>query len=1011
MKPRAVFGRLSTPEVQAVTASSPSPSGAVSELHAHIRSLAESLPSGPTSDADRDVSLETLRLQCGDLGRIHKVLVDEEQGRHAGSASNLSSSSVKEAFRRFDGFKVLLRLLHGLRDFFSKDDEKPRPRDERMAFLDLLKLMFEIIGAAFEGHPGNRRYFGRRLDQGGWFLLAQGLIMTGILESGAHDSLEVLFGQLFDLAMGENRFRSSFRGIEKSDNQAEDQRGTLLERTRQYLDAKFDVNLNLHIPEVINVIVQLWSRQLDCCREKGSDTALLLAVPLVIQKIQLFSIRNQVSLHTIVVFPSLFDVYLSTNLQDIRTILKPILDNLIQYGVPNLTDSYRLYRNAINSDEYADLVLKGMQTEPPFIHFDLSHCGYSCVELSSLGQPFPPPPATGYTLAMWVRFDDFDTHRRTVLYGAQDASLTCNMLLYVEAGSKHLVLHTHPSSSNERPAVFRSVKFVENRWYHVAITHRRVRTGPISASTSTKANLFIDGNLLETVRCTYPSNPPPASQIYSPSNQPGQIYQTDPQKPSQLWSRTSSSESFASLSLSGLQQSISAAANTALSNVTNSTSSSNDPAPVSAFIGSPEGITSTSTSRGDAVAYPRTKWSLSSFHLIRETLSEDFIRIIHGLGPRYAGNFQDVLGSFQTYGSAAAIHVVNEEQMLVGAQPEPGRPLSGAAHPDRTELARALSRPGNNTLHESKIAVGIWAGGTVTSEGWEGGIGEVEGPTTSTNGEMVLMRNLGRDAAKTLHRILLRDPVTVQSPVDPRNTAVSMARHTGLILNGAVPDYNLALSSTSGNNPATPPGYGLLTGSPVVFAPSCSSLADAAWRIAGCAPPLLKMLSRARSKEEVLRAVAIIFDALQVSWRNSEAVERENGYLVLAGVMREKLGFGSMFGDEFQASVNPTSNPSSGTDAVGGSVPNGGPVPPSEREELALELLRMSLKFVGYSERDPDGSVLTNSMAYRGLLVEFDTWRKAPMATQKLYYAQFVRFAGVGRYGRFNARRVVRMRK
>jgi hypothetical protein len=149
----------------------------------------------------------------------------------------------------------------------------------------------------------------------------------------------------------------------------------------------------------------------------------------------------------------------------------------------------------------------------------------------------------------------------------------------------------------------------------------------------------------------------------------------------------------------------------------------------------------------------------------------------------------------------------------------------------------------------------------------------------------------------------------------------------------------------------------------------------------------------ARTKDEVLRAVQVVFESLEGSWRNSEAMERENGYGVLAGLMREKLGFGSIFGESIS------------------SRPYAAPVDIRQREELALELLRLTLSFVGYSEVNPEDALLINGLAYRFLLVDFDTWRRAPIATQKLYYSQFVHYAARGRHHKFNSKRLIRMRK
>jgi len=56
-------------------------------------------------------------------------------------------------------------------------------------------------------------------------------------------------------------------------------------------------------------------------------------------------------------------------------------------------------------------------------------------------------------------------------------------------------------------------------------------------------------------------------------------------------------------------------------------------------------------------------------------------------------------------------------------------------------------------------------------------------------------------------------------------------------------------------------------------------------------------------------------------------------------------------------------------------------------------------------------SFIINPLAYRVLLIDFDTWRKSAPITQELYYKQFVTFAVNSKFHEFNSRRLQRMRK
>jgi hypothetical protein len=76
-----------------------------------------------------------------------------------------------------------------------------------------------------------------------------------------------------------------------------------------------------------------------------------------------------------------------------------------------------------------------------------------------------------------------------------------------------------------------------------------------------------------------------------------------------------------------------------------------------------------------------------------------------------------------------------------------------------------------------------------------------------------------------------------------------------------------------------------------------------------------------------------------------------------------------------------------------------------------LDLLRLTLGFVGYDFETPSRSIITNPLAYRVLLVDMDVWRFGESQVIVLYYSQFRTFAADSNYRRFNARRLSRMRK
>src|SRR5262249_23720916 len=123
---------------------------------------------------------------------------------------------------------------------------------------------------------------------------------------------------------------------------------------------------------------------------------------------------------------------------------------------------------------------------------------------------------------------------------------------------------------------------------------------------------------------------------------------------------------------------------------------------------------------------------------------------------------------------------------------------------------------------------------------------------------------------------------------------------------------------------------GVLTGSPVVVVPK--HLDDVLWRLGGYTPVATKVVERASTAEELLRAGEMVLLWIKCSWRNSEAIEQRQGYVILAMLIGTKLGYSPQ-----------------GTDNIFTSLVLTG----EERDELSFRLLSLLLDFVGYNHANP----------------------------------------------------------
>jgi hypothetical protein len=354
---------------------------------------------------------------------------------------------------------------------------------------------------------------------------------------------------------------------------------------------------------------------------------------------------------------------------------------------------------------------------------------------------------------------------------------------------------------------------------------------------------------------------------------------------------------------------------------------------VQAFLGTPQDL-ATRIGRGLVTS----QWRVASAHLIGEVLSDDLIAVYYQLGPRYSGNYQDCLGPFQTYQASAELNLRNENL-------HPGRE-------EQSDIISAIRSKASKLLPESKVLLNITP--TAILDDWE----------NDNLDASRLVKALSSDAMKNL-RYLTR------------------GGRNALAINGSIPFINEAL--------VHPCGYAVLTGDPAVAA--SQPLDDAAWRVGGCAAVGLSILEAAHTHESIIRALKIFFQSIQESWRNSEAMEREFGFGVLANLLAMKLTIEHPNQDRMNASSAKLTHQK------------------AENESLSKDILHLILNFVGYRFEKPEDSVINNPLAYRVLLIDFDVWRSTAPAVQKVYYEQFTVFAAKSKYHQFNAKRLMRMRQ
>ncbi|KAI1005732.1 Beige 1 [Podosphaera aphanis] len=801
-----------------------------------------------------------------------------------------NSVRANDDFRYLHGFQVLLDTLRAYSGFYHPTD---RTLGEKNQLFVLLGMILKLLSRTIMDHNGNQRFFRQRVEQGGWAALEQNIASIGIggSESDSWSELK-LFGELLSFSFNDQRFNSFCQNVIELYQLETTRKGTPEEElpttpssdeeftrlintcTQKWLSEILTEGVQLCHADMIPTIIDFWKTIPRTTKPAHPSTLIVIKT---LTKVASLSSYNLKALHSTGILTTLLSLAF-----DVESPLGPVerdhvevlCTRLISIGVNSLNDTQYLLCN--KSSSAAEFFLRAMKSShgPPHIQFDLSLNGYASIELPNLGKSFPPSSnMPGYTFMAWIHVENFDKNVHTTIFGAFDPSQTCFVLAYLEMDTHNLILQTSVTSS--RPSVrFKSFVFAENRWYHISIVHKRQRT-----MISSKSSLFVNGEFVEQVKCQYPAQPP-----LSNPNVDGFASFTSP-------ARTN---------------------------------------PVQVFLGTPKDL---STLLGRNRVFSR--WSLASAHLFGDTLSDDLIAVYYRLGPRYNGNFQDCLGSFQTYEASAALGMRNE--------------LIHPSKNDSSEILGAIREKASTLLPESRVLFGIFP--------------------TSIFGDDAGHKTHGSQVLRYLDRIPLR------------NLTQLTHNYSALVaINAAVPSINEALTRVHGTT--------ILTGNPVVIVPR--SLDNTLWQIGGFTSIALKLVEASDNSPGILRSVEILFEGIKSNWRNSEAMEKDNGYAILAALIRGKIGAGTVVSCK--------------------SGPDNSSLTTEERDQLGFRLLSLILDFVGYNHERPEESYIINPLAYRILLVDFDMWRKTTTITQMLYYKQFITFGVKSKYHQFNSRRLFRMR-
>ncbi|KAF8885379.1 hypothetical protein CPB84DRAFT_1837906 [Gymnopilus junonius] len=264
------------------------------------------------------------------------------------------------------------------------------------------------------------------------------------------------------------------------------------------------------------------------------------------------------------------------------------------------------------------------------------------------------------------------------------------------------------------------------------------------------------------------------------------------------------------------------------------------------------GMTDTdgSQGKGDKEKEASMSWCLASAYFLGLPLADDLPRLIHHLGPRYTGSFQDLeLVKFLTYEASTSLNMYLGS--LSGHNSHLKR-MSSIMHVQSQPAADAASGKGKSKNAQTSILKALRDG--MPSMGLkDSSLIFIVAPDDF---------EWGADGAGGTEQASSRD--------DAHGTGGRRNNVSGLNLKGSAARSD--------------PGVTLVGD---VFVVKSESLDDALWKIGGAAVGL-RLVQLASTQHELSRTLGILTDGLKNSWQNSEDMERLRGYEVLGGILRSK---------------------------------------------------------------------------------------------------------------------------
>ncbi|PLW50423.1 hypothetical protein PCANC_07607 [Puccinia coronata f. sp. avenae] len=682
-----------------------------------------------------------------------------------------------------------------------------------------------------------------------------------------------------------------------------------------------------------------------------------------------------------------------------RQVAKAIVAQMLQVGT-SPREARMLFRQAVRrheagssgkevlDEDYLELMLLGMRSSncPPFIHFGSSKAGHAYAVLDSLGtNPFPPVQTSGWTFVTWLQIESFGTDPNTPLelLTISDPDEDCYVQITISHSSSVIIQTARPSpmlsasssesklgprgsiesmrgaantSSSQTTAEFTNIALDLGRFYHFAVVQK-----PGSKTSSSTVSLFIDGEWVGLLPIAWPQTPK-------------------------------------------MQR-------------------------MSAYFGSMVSQPSTglgSPSPHAISAMDRPRWNISGCWLFNQALLDDMLFVMSTLGPKIFTCFQDALGSFQTYSSSTLLNLkidnlrnhaskskTNPDQSAQRSTPPPSTAVS-ASLLNNSPLIKAVKEPASAFIPQKSIYFALSAkNGIIIPERLRQKSDQYD-DMDSVNYMQKIYTPIN---PPSFDHQATSDKVTLAS--GPTSSAFGPIFANG-ILNASIPNSKAAHYFM---DPLDLSEYGLtsqtMTPSSSKDTMTCSTTHDQVLELIGdvklCSPKrlddsiwtasgsifLVRLIQLSATEKQLMMALRIFFQAINHNWRLSEDAEKIQAYETLGLVLRSKAHL-------ITPPVHRILLRSAGimVDELSSTSPNS----PDQLHNLSLDQLASTAKSeLKHPNNGLRHSVITNPLAFRFLLLNFELWSLTSSSVQRFHFESLCGLIETSIWSRFSMKRISKM--